>query len=80
VEREFRITVRPEVEIVVGWGETNWGAYAPAFPGAVGIGDTPIEALRSVETSLSLAFDELRREAEGAATPIPGHSRRSAAG
>ena len=73
MNRGVRVVVRPAVEIVLERGESNWGAYAPAFPGAVGIADSALEAQRSVEQSLTLAFEELLREAEGCPTPIPDH-------
>jgi len=54
--------VRPVVEVVLEEGESNWGAYSNALPGAVGVGDTPGEALQSVEQSLTMAFEAWLQE------------------
>jgi predicted RNase H-like HicB family nuclease len=62
----YRAVVRPAVEVVVEGEEPNWSAYCPAIPGAIGVGKTLAEVLRSVETSLEIVLEEMQKCEEAA--------------
>ena len=78
MDREYRLFVRPVVEVVLEGDAESWSAYSDAFPGAIGTGQTPGEALQSVEEALSFAFDERQRETEGRGARVKGTPQKSA--
>ena len=58
----YRAVVRPAIEVVVEGDAPNWSAYCPAVPGAIGVGKTLADVLRSVEESIAIVLEEMERE------------------
>jgi predicted RNase H-like HicB family nuclease len=56
-----------EYAVIYEEGPTSWGAYVPDLPGCIGIGNTFDEVRQSIETSIEIYVETLRKDGR----PIP---------
>ena len=62
MERTYRTTVRPVVQIVLEEGQESWGAYVPGLPTCVAVGATREETERLIEEGIALLIAEMAKD------------------
>ena len=56
--------------VVIERGDTNFGAYVPALPGCVAVGDTREEVIELIREAIEMHLEAMRDSGEAAAEPF----------